>query len=123
VVQAIAGMIGLLEGDAVDLRDVVVDLEGVPDFARRVYMIAREIEPGATRTYGSIATELGDRMLAQEVGQALGRNPVPVIIPCHRVLAANGKLGGFSAPGGSETKRRMLMIEGALPNEPLGLFD
>jgi methylated-DNA-[protein]-cysteine S-methyltransferase len=112
----------LLQGEAIDLTTVPLDDTGVPEFNRYVYNITRAIPLGSTRTYGSIASELGDPQLAQQVGQVLGRNPFPIIVPCHRVLAANGKLGGFSAPGGVETKRRMLLIERALPDEPLSLF-
>jgi methylated-DNA-[protein]-cysteine S-methyltransferase len=122
-VQAtIDSIMSLLAGDAIDLTSVPLDDAEVPSFNRSVYVITRAIPLGSTRTYGSIATELGDQRLAQQVGQALGRNPFPIIVPCHRVLAANGKLGGFSAPGGVDTKRRMLVIERALPDEPLSLF-
>ena len=112
----------LLAGERVDLSHIVLDESAQPDFNRRVYAIARAIPPGQTMTYGAIAKQLGDPLLAQRVGQALGRNPNPIITPCHRVLAANGKMGGFSAPGGAETKHRMLLIERALPDEPLDLF-
>jgi methylated-DNA-[protein]-cysteine S-methyltransferase len=91
----------------------------VPEFHRRVYDVARTIPPGATLTYGDIAARLGEPGSARAVGQALGRNPFPIIVPCHRVLAANGQLGGFSATGGSATKRRLLTIEGALQAQPL----
>lgn len=119
VVHAI---VSLLEGAHVDLRDVVLDDDHVPALHRRVYAVARSIEPGQTLTYGAIAKQLGDVRLAQTVGYALGKNPFPIIVPCHRVLAANGALGGFSAPGGVDTKRRMLEIEGALPALPADLF-
>jgi methylated-DNA-[protein]-cysteine S-methyltransferase len=79
-----------------------------------VYEIARTIPPGATLSYGEIAARLGMRGSARAVGQALGRNPFPIVVPCHRVLAAGGKLGGFSANGGVATKLRMLSIEGAV---------
>jgi methylated-DNA-[protein]-cysteine S-methyltransferase len=95
----------------------------VPDFERNVYAIAREIPPGQTLTYGEIAEQLGDKLLARDVGQAMGRNPFPIVVPCHRVVAANGKLGGFSAPGGANTKLKLLAIEGAVPNGQPGLFD
>jgi methylated-DNA-[protein]-cysteine S-methyltransferase len=104
------------------LNHVVIDTEGVSDFNRRVYTIARTIPPGATKSYGEIAERLGDRNLARDVGQALGQNPFPIIVPCHRVLAAGGKTGGFSAPGGIATKLRLLTIEGAQPGGPT-LFD
>lgn len=122
VQHAINGIVALLRGEARDLRDVKIDNEGVPEFNARVYAIARTIPPGQTLTYGAIAERLGDRALAREVGTALGQNPCPIIMPCHRVLAASGKTGGFSAPGGVMTKLRLLTIEGAQPNGPT-LFD
>jgi len=103
----------LLSGDAVDLADIPLDLEAAPEFHRRVYEMARTIPPGRTMTYGEIARRLGVPHESREVGQALGRNPVAIIVPCHRVLGADGKMGGFSANGGVSTKRRMLEIEGA----------
>lgn len=103
----------LLSGDAVDLADIPLDLEAAPEFHRRVYEVARTIPPGRTMTYGEIARRLGVPHESREVGQALGRNPVAIIVPCHRVLGADGKMGGFSANGGVSTKRRMLEIEGA----------
>lgn len=118
VQHAIDGIVALLNGEPRDLRDVTIDNEGVPEFNARVYAIARTIPPGQTLTYGVIAERLGDRTLAREVGAALGQNPCPIIMPCHRVLAASGKTGGFSAPGGVVTKLRLLTIEGAQPNGP-----
>jgi methylated-DNA-[protein]-cysteine S-methyltransferase len=103
----------LLEGEPRDLTSMTLDMEHVPEFDRRVYEIARTTGPGDTTTYGEIATRLGDIGLSRAVGQALGRNPWPLIVPCHRVLAAGGKPGGFSAAGGVTTKRRLLEIEGA----------
>lgn len=111
---AIDGIAALLRGAPVDLSPIALDMEGVPPFHRRVFEIARTIPLGRTLTYGGIATQLGDPTSARAVGQALGRNPFPIIVPCHRVLAARGRIGGFSASGGAETKRRMLMIEGAV---------
>jgi methylated-DNA-[protein]-cysteine S-methyltransferase len=116
VQRAIEDIIGLLRGEARDLRYVKIDSAGVADFNRRVYDIARTIPAGSTLTYGEIAERLGDRNLARDVGQALGENPTPIIVPCHRVLAAGGKIGGFSAPGGVATKLRLLSIEGATPD-------
>jgi len=113
----------LLGGEARDLSDVTVDLEGVSDFNRRVYAVARGIRPGATLSYGDFAERLGDRNLARDVAQALSQNTCPIVIPCHRVLAAGGKTGGFSAPGGVQTKLRLLSIEGAQPEEGPMLFD
>ena len=122
VQRAIDGIVALLRGEKRDLRDVTIDADDLPQFNRKVYEIARTIPPGSTLTYGEIAERLGDKLLARDVGQALGQNPIPLIIPCHRVLAAGGKTGGFSAPGGVVSKLRLLTIEGAQPNGPT-LFD
>jgi methylated-DNA-[protein]-cysteine S-methyltransferase len=111
--SAIEQMTALLRGEAEDLSDIRLDLEGIPAFNARVYEIARRIPPGETRTYGEIAREAGAPEKAREVGQALGANPFPIIVPCHRVLGADGKAGGFSARGGIDTKLRMLSIERA----------
>jgi methylated-DNA-[protein]-cysteine S-methyltransferase len=104
-------IVALLDGEAIDLKSVALDVQAVSEFERRVYAIARTIPPGETLTYGDIATRLGAPGAAREVGQALGRNPFPIVVPCHRVQAAGGKTGGFSAPGGVATKLRMLQIE------------
>ena len=125
--HAIDGVAALLRGEPIDLTDIVIDSTDTPEFNRRVYAIARTIPPGQTMTYGEIAERLGDRLLAREVGTALGQNPCPIIMPCHRVLAAGGKTssfktGGFSAPGGVVTKLRLLTIEGAQPGGP-SLFE
>lgn len=111
VQAAIDGIVGLLTGEASDLTGVALDLRSVPEFHRAVYEIARRIAPGQTLTYGEIAAQLGDPGAARAVGQALGQNPIPIIVPCHRVLAAGGRAGGFSAPGGVMTKLRLLEIE------------
>jgi methylated-DNA-[protein]-cysteine S-methyltransferase len=118
IARAIADIVALLGGEGKDLGAVTVDLDGIPEFDRRVYAVARAIPPGGTLSYGEIAAQLGDRQLAREVADALSRNPVPLIVPCHRVLAAGGKMGGFSAPGGVRTKLRLLSIEGARYGEP-----
>jgi methylated-DNA-[protein]-cysteine S-methyltransferase len=118
VQDAIDGMAALLRGERRDLTGIVIDDDGFSDFNRRVYAIARAIPPGATVTYGEIAERLGDKTLARAVGQAMGENPTPIIMPCHRVLAAGGKPGGFSASGGVVAKLRLLTIEGAQPNCP-----
>src|SRR5450756_3022355 len=91
VQSAIDGIIELLVGKPNDLNDVVIDLDGVPEFNRGVYDIARTILPGKTLTYGDIARRLGGVELSRDVGQALGRNPCPIVVPCHRVLAAGGE--------------------------------
>jgi len=113
VADAIGAIVRLFEGEPDDLATVVLDMDEVPEFQRRVYDVARTIPPGETLSYGEVAARLGEPGAAQAVGRALGRNPFPIVVPCHRVLAANGALHGFSAPGGIETKRRMLAIEGA----------
>jgi methylated-DNA-[protein]-cysteine S-methyltransferase len=123
-VQRVTGrIVELLEGKPDDLTDVALDLEGVPEFDRGVYEIARSIPPGSTMTYGDIAKRLGGVELSRDVGQALGHNPCPIVVPCHRVLAAGGKPGGFSANGGVATKLKMLAIEGAAVNHTPSLFD
>lgn len=111
--KAIAAIRALLRGEKTDLSFVAIDIDRAPEFNARVYAIARAIPPGQTMTYGEIAIQLGDRLLARDVGAALGKNPWPIVVPCHRVTAAGGKLGGFSARGGSDTKLRLLEIEGA----------
>ena len=116
---AIEAIAALLAGAKRDLEDVVLDESGVPDFHRRVYAAARRIPPGRTATYGELAAQLGLPGAARAVGQALGRNPFTLIVPCHRVLAAGGRSGGFSAHGGVTTKLRLLEIEGALGRESL----
>ena len=112
VQPAIDGIVALLRGEKRDLREIALDFGALPDFNRRVYELARTIAPGATMTYGDIAIRLGAPGTARAVGHALGQNPWPIIVPCHRVLAADGRMGGFSAPGGVATKRRILEIEG-----------
>jgi methylated-DNA-[protein]-cysteine S-methyltransferase len=116
VEAAIGRIVALLEGQAPDLDSIGLDMSAVPEFDRRVYEITRAIPRGTTRSYGEIAADLGDPGAARAVGQALGRNPFPIIVPCHRVLAAAGRPGGFSAHGGVATKLRLLAIEGAPGN-------
>ncbi|MBN8510842.1 MAG: MGMT family protein, partial [Burkholderiales bacterium] len=113
----------LFEGRGDDLRDVGLDLDGIAPFEQRVYAAARTIGPGRTTTYGELAARLGDPTLARAVGQALARNRFAPVVPCHRVLAAGGRAGGFSAPGGLATKLRLLQIERARLGPDPGLFD
>jgi methylated-DNA-[protein]-cysteine S-methyltransferase len=112
---AIDGMTAVLAGGAHDLRDIALDQREIGDFRRSVYAVTRAIAPGTTRSYGEVARAMGlwPPDGARDVGAALARNPTPIIVPCHRVVAANGALHGFSAPGGLATKRRMLELEGA----------
>jgi len=116
VVDAIAKVVLHLAGEAPDLDSIELDMTGVPEFDRRVYEITRAIPHGRTRSYGEVAAALGDPGAARAVGQSLGRNPFPIIVPCHRVLAAAGRPGGFSAHGGVVTKLRLLALEGAPGN-------
>jgi methylated-DNA-[protein]-cysteine S-methyltransferase len=116
VQRVIDDIVALLGGERRDLRSVTIDIGAVPQFHQRVYEIARAIPAGATLSYGEVAERLGDRNLARDVAEALSQNPCPIIVPCHRVLAAGGKPGGFSAPGGVATKLRLLTIEGAQPD-------
>ncbi|HWV21179.1 MAG TPA: methylated-DNA--[protein]-cysteine S-methyltransferase [Devosia sp.] len=108
------------EGERVDFSEAALDLDGVPDFHRRCYDILLTIGWGETSTYGAIARQLGEVGLSRAVGQAMGANPIPLIIPCHRVLAAGGGAGGFSAPGGTSAKRTMLALEGVSMGAPPG---
>jgi methylated-DNA-[protein]-cysteine S-methyltransferase len=112
----------LLRGEGGDLSAVALDLDRVPPFDRRVYAIARTIPPGATLSYGDIAARLGEPGAARAVGEALGRNPFPLVVPCHRVVGAGGKVGGFSAPGGVTTKLRLLAAERGSAAGGLALF-
>ena len=116
VQHTIDRIVAMLRGEVSDLSGVVLDMDHVPAFHRHVYDVARTIPPGKTLSYGAIAARLGTSGAARAVGQALGRNPFPIVVPCHRVLAAGGKIGGFSAEGGIVTKRRLLAIEGAQLN-------
>ncbi|HTA35828.1 MAG TPA: MGMT family protein [Solirubrobacteraceae bacterium] len=111
IAEAVAGIVALLAGERRDLRSVALDERAVDPFRRAVYAATREIAPGSTASYGEIARAIGEPGSAREVGAALGVNPFPIVVPCHRVLAADGALHGFSAPGGIATKRRMLEIE------------
>jgi methylated-DNA-[protein]-cysteine S-methyltransferase len=118
----IADIQALLQGEPRDLSAVTLDFDGVPDFHQRVYRAALAIPPGRTLTYGAIAQQLGEPGSARAVGQALGANPFAPIVPCHRVLAAGGRQGGFSAHGGAATKLKMLAIEGARHDDEPSLF-
>jgi methylated-DNA-[protein]-cysteine S-methyltransferase len=120
VAQAIAAVQRYFEGEATDFSGVELDLGEQEPFFRQVYAAARQVGWGSTTTYGALTTALGaGPEAARDVGQAMAKNPVPLIIPCHRVLAAGGKIGGFSAPGGSATKIRMLALEGVRVEQPL----
>jgi methylated-DNA-[protein]-cysteine S-methyltransferase len=111
--EAAAGIAALFEGEARALMEVPLDLDGVEEFAAAVYAATRAVGPGEICTYGDLARAVGSPGAAQAVGRALGSNPFPIVVPCHRVLSSTGALHGFSAPGGIVTKRRMLEIERA----------
>ena len=123
VKRVIDRIAALLRGEMSDLSTIALDMDEVPAFHRRVYEAARNIPPGMTLSYGDIAARVGAPGAPRAVGQALGRNPFPIIVPCHRVLAAGGKIGGFSAQGGVATKRRMLAIEGVCLNGAVPLIE
>lgn len=120
---AIDDIVALTHGNRRDLSAITLDMDGVPEFDRRVYQVTRAIAFGETLTYGEVATRLGTQGQARAVGQALGRNPFAIVVPCHRVTAAGGRAGGFSANGGSTTKLRLLNIEGAMLHRTPTLFD
>ena len=120
---AAARVTALLAGAHDDLSDLPLDMRGVPEFQQRVYALARAIPPGQVRTYGELARDLGEPGASRAVGQALGHNPFAPVVPCHRILAAGGRSGGFSADGGARTKLRMLEIEQAVLGQGPGLFD
>jgi methylated-DNA-[protein]-cysteine S-methyltransferase len=112
----------LLAGQAHDLRDVPLVMDGIQPFERRIYEAARALDPGQTCTYGELARRIGEPAAMRAVGAVLGANPWPIVIPCHRVLAAGGKLGGFSAPGGLDTKRALLLLERTMVRREGELF-
>ncbi|MGV8853979.1 MAG: methylated-DNA--[protein]-cysteine S-methyltransferase [Devosia sp.] len=122
--RAVVAVIDLIEdyadGIEVSFAAVVLDLRGVPAFHAKAYALLRELGWGQTTSYGALARALGDVTLSRAVGQAMGANPMPLLIPCHRVLASNGKPGGFSAPGGALSKLRMLALEGVSVGAPAG---
>jgi len=123
VARAIEAIRSLLRGEHTDLSGIGLDMDGVPAFNRSVYEITRTIAPGRTLTYGEIAARVGTPKDARGVGQALGRNPFPIVVPCHRVVAADGRMHGFSGPGGVTTKLKLLEIEGYEPNPGPSLFE
>jgi len=122
VAAAMARITAFLAGGRDDFRDLALDFGATGAWERSVYEQARAIPAGTTITYGALAAEVGDSGQARAVGQALGRNPWPIVVPCHRITAAEGRMGGFSAPGGTATKLKLLEIEGALRPEALPLF-
>jgi methylated-DNA-[protein]-cysteine S-methyltransferase len=112
------------DGEQIDFTPIPLDLTEIDPARRSIYDALRKVAFGETVTYGELARRAGatQPQAAQDVGVAMARNPVPLIIPCHRVLAAGGKLGGFSAPGRTEAKQRMLALEGVYLNKQPSLF-
>lgn len=121
--DAVAAITALLRGERVELADVRIDDSALDAFDRQVYAAARTIPPGRVVSYADLAGRVGAAASARAVGQSLGRNPFPLVVPCHRIVAASGELGGFSAPGGTATKRLLLTIEDARLDRPGDLFD
>jgi methylated-DNA-[protein]-cysteine S-methyltransferase len=121
--QAIDGIVALLLGETADFSAVALDMDGIPPFRQAIYAVLRSIPAGATLSYGEVAARLGDGSTARDIGEAMGKNAFPIIVPCHRVVAAGGKTGGFSAVGGVATKLRMLNIENARVGHAPTLFD
>ena len=120
---AIEAITALLRGEPAELSTITLDMRRIAPFDARVYEVARAIPPGRTLTYGEVAQRLGEPDAARSVGRALGANPFAIIVPCHRVLGAGGRGVGFSAPGGVDTKLRLLQIERARIGAEPSLFD
>lgn len=121
--RAIDGINALLRGQAVDFADLPLDMAGVPRFHARVYEVVRQIQPGASLSYGEVAAKAEAPGAARAVGQVMRRNPYPILVPCHRVFAAGGKIGGYSASGGLATKLRLLSLEAAAAEGAAALFE
>ena len=122
VADAVRDIQSLLAGAPQELNHIPIDQRSTGDFERRVYAAAQALAPGQTCTYGDMARTLNEPAALRAVGQALGANPWPLVVPCHRITAAGGKLGGFSAPGGSDTKRRLLVLEAGMRRREGELF-
>ena len=121
--DAVTGIAALLRGERTDLTGIRIDDVLLENLDRRVYRTARTIPPGRVVTYAALAERVGQAVSAREVGRSLGRNPFPLVVPCHRIVAASGQLGGFSAPGGAATKRRLLTIEDSRLDGASDLFE
>jgi methylated-DNA-[protein]-cysteine S-methyltransferase len=113
VLAAIDRIVRHLAGEEAGLERIPLDFEGIPPFHRKVYEVARHIASGKILTYGELSANAGSPMGSRAVGQAMAKNPFPIVVPCHRVVAASGRPGGFSSFGGLDTKARLLAIEGA----------
>jgi len=113
IARAVQRVQAYLGGGLGPLRGIPIDLEGATPFKRRIYEALRSVPPGRTTTYAALAVAAGRPGAARAVGQVMAQNPLPLLVPCHRVLGAAGELGGFSAWGGERTKLRLLTLEGA----------
>ena len=122
VADAVRDIRRLLAGEPQDLKHVPLDWRATGEFERRVYAATQALPPGRTCTYGELARAIEEPAAMRAVGHALGANPWPLVVPCHRVTAAGGKLGGFSAPGGNETKRQLLVLEAGMVRREGELF-
>lgn len=116
--EAVALIRRYANGEAIDFSSLPLDLTGIDAFRRAIYAAALKLAQGEVTTYGELADRAGFPKMARETGAALGRNPLPLVVPCHRILAAGGKIGGFSAPGGTVTKERLLSHEGVQLGPP-----
>ena len=116
--ELVAAVRAYFAGAKVDFTDVPVDLCGADAFCLDIYAAARRLGFGEAVTYGELARRAGHEGMARETGAALGANPVPLVVPCHRIVAAGGRIGGFSAPGGAATKQKMLELEGVHVGRP-----
>ena len=123
IAEAIAAITALLETGRADLSAIALDMDGVDAEERAILEAARGVPPGSTVTYGELAAKIGQPRATREVGRAMARNRFPIVVPCHRVLASGGGFGGFSAPGGLESKARLLTIERAATSAAPLLFD
>lgn len=124
IARAIALIVQHVAGQPAPLEDIALDMTGVPPFHQRVYEVARAIPCGRTMSYGALAVQVDVPGGARAIGRAMGANPFPIVVPCHRVLAANHGSGGFSAHGGVQTKAKLLAAEGVTfaiqPSLPFG---
>lgn len=125
IAAVIGALRAFLSGEPVSFDETPLDMAGLSDFEAALYRALRGVGWGETVSYGELARRIGaDTGAARAVGAAMGRNPWPLVVPCHRVLTSEGKLGGFSAPGGGRTKSMLLAREGVhLDGGPLGLFE
>ncbi|MCC6249854.1 MAG: methylated-DNA--[protein]-cysteine S-methyltransferase [Rubrivivax sp.] len=114
IADAVRAMQSLLDGEPADLHEVPLDWAGIGQFERKVYEATLWIPPGKVRTYDELADTIGNPGAARAVDVALARNPWPLVVPCHRVIAGGGRMGGHSAAGGIATKKKMLEIEAAM---------